>query len=281
MKKICFLSLFILTCLSSIHFAYKIRFGFNLRKISHFKNTSLSELSELENQILKQKFSYLSRGRQCFVFASDDEKYVLKIPRTDHINRSLFTKIFPTFSKNRSIHQLKEEKKIFKSFEIASCLLAEETALIGLHLGLKNHPKNFSVTLQDPLGFSHTWNIENANFALQRKTPLWVDAFENAKKENDKIQKELLILSAIDFFIKRSKKTVANIDNTFDKNFGFESGITYQIDIGDFRLESDGDDPVNNKRRFYDSLQTIKHWLEKNDPEMIPFLDAEKRKVSF
>ena len=280
MRKIWFLSLFIFTCLASIHFTYKIRHGFNVRKISHFKNRSPSELSKLEDQILRQKFSYLSRGRQCFVFASEDGNYVLKIPRTDHINTSLITKIFPKLLKDKPIHRNKEEIKILKSFEIASHLLAEETALIGLHFGLKNS-ENLFITLQDPLGFSHKWDIKNANFVIQRRTSLWADLFTKAKKENNRTQKELLILSAIDFFVKRSKKTVANSDNTFDRNFGFENGITFQIDIGDFRLESEGYDPINNKRRFYDALQTVKYWLEKNDPEMIPFLETEKRKVVF
>lgn len=280
MRKFLFLSLFLFTCVSLIHFLYKIRSGYNIRKISHFKNLDPSELSEQDSLILSQKFTYLSRGRQSFVFVSEDDKYVLKIPRTDHINTPIIAKIFSPLLKKHKTHQVKEVKKNLQSLDIAKSLLVKETALLSIHKGI-NCPKNFLVKIEDPLGVSQMINLKNMHFAIQRKLPLWADTFLNAKNNNAKDRKELLVKSAIDLFLNRSKKSVANRDKTFDQNFGFENEITYQIDIGDFCLEEDRKDPVNNRRRFLDSLNTLNKWLEKNDPEMIPFLEEQKKKISF
>ena len=80
--------------------------------------------------ILSQPFFYLNRGAQCFVFESQDHKYVMKI-----FHESRPSTLFPKWKKQKK--DTKSERAKRTRFE--GCLTAyraarEETALLYLRL---------------------------------------------------------------------------------------------------------------------------------------------------
>src|SRR5579872_5769568 len=71
-------------------------------------------------KILSQPFHYLGRGRQCFAFASEDGKYVLKCIRTDKFKAPFWTHIFPNILKKKQSKIEQKKYLVFESFRMAN-----------------------------------------------------------------------------------------------------------------------------------------------------------------
>ena len=89
-------------------FCQKKTKGFCLQKI--FSKTPLlekepffspSELSNIQS-VLSQPYFFLKKGQQCYVFVSQDQKYILKFLKWSQIEPSFLEKALPySWAKNR------------------------------------------------------------------------------------------------------------------------------------------------------------------------------------
>ncbi|MBI3508978.1 MAG: hypothetical protein HY069_05040 [Chlamydiia bacterium] len=210
-------------------------------------------------QALAQPFFYLGRGRQSFVFESQDHKYVLKLPRLDRYRTKLWMRCL---AKNwaRASTARKEMRKafVFNSFQIAAQELREETALLYLHLGKTEHlPK---LLLHDRMGRSFFIPLNDQMFVLQRKIPLAFPLLKEHLAQKDARSSQEMVDKFLDLLLIRAKKRIFNRDSNFFANFGYAEGKFYQIDLGSFHKKDQ-----NEKTCFMEGVHQIRSLIAEDD----------------
>lgn len=274
---------FLLLCLFSLTIAqglYKVRQGFSLRRIQNaWSNPVLSE--ETQN-ILSQPFHYLGRGRQFFAFASQDDRYVLKILRTDIHRPSFFARSF--FSQSQ-ISKIQKEKQNRNRFTTNSMILAKQelpelTGILDLHIGnnslfpfspspwKQKKESSLKIQLIDNFGISQQIPVEAITFALQKKQAgIWSKSLSKALREKDLERASSLMDQLIANVAERARLGILNKDASFLKNYGENGEITFNIDIGSF-YRSDTEDPsIVYQKSVFDSLDPVQQWLDADHQE--------------
>ncbi|MFI5335127.1 MAG: hypothetical protein ACHQT8_08265, partial [Chlamydiales bacterium] len=137
--------------------------GFRISKITDntIENGSLqlpifsSDQEKRAQEVLTQPFTYLARGKQSFVFLSEDQKTVLKLLNNHYqwqIRAYALLPNIPWKEKNLSYFE-KKLKMTGESYLLTFSQLREETGAFFLHLQKTDHLKQ-KVKIVDKLGIS-------------------------------------------------------------------------------------------------------------------------------
>lgn len=243
--------------------------GFRLSKISHntscFHQTSPNFPKNLQD-IMHQKFYFFGRGKQNFSFLSEDKKFVLKLFNNRYQNRLFWLRYFP-LQKNITYNKEKWEKT-FKSYQIASEQLSEETGLLFFHPAQSEDcPK---VTLIDPLNIAHQIDLNQYAFAIQKKALLAYPYFEECAKKKDFIKAAKGFHSLFSLFKYKMDLGIADNDPLIRTNFGFYEDKAIQIDLGPFSFNEELKSLKKQKEEIKKIALPLQHWLESNHPELLP-----------
>lgn len=196
----------------------------------------ISPLSVNEKQkiyaVLKEPFSYLSKGAQSYVFLSQDQKYVLKLFRFDTCRMPFGQNILKKFRKWARLKEklfLPTEVKIMKNFsscKLAYSLAQKQTGVVFVHLNPK--PDFLPILrVKDRLGRCHRIDPAHYRFALQKKA----DRFKEILTVDDA---RPYIMSYLTLLKEIAELGLVNIDVKLGSNFGFLEGKAIQIDFGNF-----------------------------------------------
>ncbi len=187
-------------------------------KLENLTGALFSSLSSEEiKEILSQPFTYLDRGAQSFVFASQDGKYALKLFFFEHNS---------------------EKASALRMSCKAAMLAAEETALVYLHFGPSSKPIG-KIKLCGPAWHRVTIKGSDYCFALQRMATPLKEAILRAylNKDRDAFLKKVDALFTL--LHRRVNKGIHNSDGSLFSNFGFlEDGQAIEIDFGHYRFDS-------------------------------------------
>lgn len=285
-KKLFQISLVLLAIFCLYRFCHKQTGGFSVQKIlSHFPNESRWETPRLADReevvvrrLLEQPYTYLGKGAQCYVFASEDGQAVIKFFKVSHLEapRWLTALPLPSFLKAwRSVKiAFKENKrqKDFSSYLFAYDQLKEETGLLYLHLNKSTHLQQ-KITIIDKIGIAHKLDLDGLSFILQKKADLFYPALEEmiAHKEIDRAKSALKEL--VHLFQKRRSLGLADKDPDLKTNFGMIEGIPVQFDIGRFQK---GD--LKNESFEHELIRITdecKKWLKTKEPALADYLENE------
>ncbi|MDX8430582.1 MAG: hypothetical protein SNF33_02080 [Candidatus Algichlamydia australiensis] len=177
------------------------------------------------NQILSQSYHYLASGKECYVFSSDDEQYVIKFFKQKHMDT---TGLRPKKRRDEL------RKKTFSSYKIAYERLREETQLLYLHLTKSQHLKR-KLHLTDNFHRPFTLDLDQAEFLIQRQgTPLLAYLEDKPEEVRQKMLAKLKI-----FIQNRIDKGIHDADNNCERNLGVIEGEIFEIDIGEFSLTNE------------------------------------------
>ncbi len=224
--------------------------------------------------ILNQEFSYLARGQQCYVFESDDGKYVLKLIRT-HKERYPFWVYLPFFDEKRKAEvQWKESrrKRNANSYQLAKDILSEETGLIYFHLKQTLDLKR-QITVRDLLGRKYLLDADNMQFLIQKKMVPLLSEIE--KQKDDQEYMLSTIDSLFDWVSKRASKGVRNKNRRCMKNLGFMEGKIVEYDVGEFRINPDLINPYRFNKELLKSTKEFRAWLSSNAPDYTDYFDSQ------
>ncbi len=280
MQKAISLALLLLFCLGIGKGLHHVRHGFNPRRIQNESKTSL-HLNEETKQILSQPFRYLGRGRQCFAFVSEDDRYVLKLLRTDIYYPSFWMRAFPcSFSQKIQKNRFNRFEFVTNSFILAVNKLKKQTGSIALHLGtLKQphlsfisdhtHKASPEITLIDSIGCTYHLPLETTSFALQYKHPIWAQEFLKAVQNKDSQTASKLLEALLDNVVERGKKGILNRDRSFLRNYGFDGESAYQIDLGSFFVNDQFDPSTTFHKSVCDSIDPVQEWLSQVAPDLL------------
>lgn len=273
MKRAIFLLFLILLCLSAGKGLHFLKDGFTPRRVDPLGFRVSFPTDEETTLALAQPFHFIGRGRQCFAFASADDRYVLKVPRTDAYKTPFWVRALPLYSLRHRVEQtrLKRLQSFLRSVELSLQDLKSQTGVIATHLG-QSEPKRGPLILIDKLGCSRSLPLEKVSFILQYKKPLLTQALVTALKAGNRKEAEKILDAWVHLMAERGARGLLNKDPHFLYNYGFDGERAYQIDIGDFFRSPQLSPPEAYQKSIRDSIDPIQKWLRQRDPQMAEYL---------
>lgn len=256
----------------------KVQRNFDLAPVEASGKVHLS--SQEINAILDQPFHYLGRGKQSFVFASEDNKYVLKLFNNRYQRKvsyfSLLSHLpfFQSWAKEKAEYNRYKLHLAFTSYQIARDMLQEETGLVYLH----NAPRALRpLHIIDRLGIHHTLSPESTAFVIQKRAQPFYPTFLSLKKEGNHEKARVLLASLFDLLIARYQKEIFDNDPLLRTNFGFIQDKAVEIDVGPFSLRPEMKSPTVYSKEILRITTSLRHFLEENYQELLPELEQQTR----
>ena len=286
MKKVLALLVFFLFVSILMKSFYYFTDGFRLNKIVFFTKDSIYEEEKpLDEKITNQNFFYLGKGRQSYVFESEDKKYVIKLIRFHKYQMPLwsylFAKLHLNFEKQKIMLFQKEERKqrAYDSYLLAKNELIYLTHVNYLHLK-KTHYLNKTISLYDAMKRKHILNLDDVFFIIQKKADSLQKQMLTLYEERNDEKLKTLISSYIDMVVSRLDKNIANRDYmNYVRNCGVIKSQVMEVDIGSFYLE-DLNSSIAKKNEFERSLSTLETFINKKMPSYRHLLEDLKNKAS-
>ncbi len=266
--------------IGTARFTHHQTHGFRLSKIqNNFCEESVWIASDLPSEeLFTQRYHYLGRGLQSFVFASEDGKYVIKLFNNRyqrHMSAYCLLSTLPLlgpWAQERYAYFHAKLLKTFSSYQIAENELHSEAGLVFTHLNPSNNlPER--LTIVDPLHIEHTINPNEFGFIIQKRAnmvyPTLLSYIEAGHIEKAKDA----IASLIHLFIAKYEKGIADNDPLIRTNYGFIDRTPVQIDVGPFSKAPLIADPSHYSLEVLKATNSLKHWLEDHCPDLCPFLE--------
>ncbi len=220
--------------------------------------------SEIDpNPILDQKYFYLDSGNQVFALVSEDGKYVLKLFKSQTLQRSPLIHIFPAiFPFKQFLVRSKEDEvlkrdRIFVGYQLAYDHDRENTGLIYMHLTPKAGllPRVHTV---DAIGESRMIDLNIVPFVLQSKAIITRQVLKECLDKGDHKLAQQKIDQIFALYIDEYKKGIVDLDHNALDNTGFVGDKAVRIDIGKLIY----DERFKNPEIYEKDLDKVKKRLE-------------------
>jgi hypothetical protein len=233
------------------------------------------ELSSLK-KIFDQPYSYLGKGAQSFVFASQDGQYVIKFFRHDHLSAPLFYPQLPfEWAQRRVAKKAKRLAYDFNSYKLAYDHLRKETGLLFLHLN-KTTYFNQSLDLVDKIGIHHPIPLDKTTFLVQKRAAGLYSALDQMIQENRLDDAKKTLSSLLRLLSFRSQKGLHDKDPNLGTNFGVIGTDSIQIDVGRFRKKPRKLQQSDIARITHHLHETLKN----KSPELGKYFTTEIEKIN-
>ncbi len=271
---------------------YSLTGGFTLSNITydlpHDERFSIPSLTEEEskkiNSILSEKFYYLGKGCQSYVFESEDKKYVLKFFKYQRFRPSNWLKLFSFVPQVENYRLAKVNKKrqkleqVFASWKIAYTDLQPETGVIFIHLN-KSKQLNQKIVIYDKIGLKHELDSDQYEFLIQYKAQLLSPTLTTAMRKGESLLAKELIDRLVLLLLSEYQRGFADNDHALMQNTGVLNGFPIHIDVGQF---------VKNKRvkqqevyaqELFNKTWKFRQWLQAEHPLLATHLVERLREV--
>ncbi len=256
--------------------------GFQLVHIYSPVNYTISHKccsDEIRSLLQAEKFHYLTKGAQNYVFASSDGRYILKLFKFNHHSLPSFLQFLPLpdflerIREQKSKHKSEEMGALFQSYKIAFEEMPHESALFALHLS-KTSDLNTKISLVDRLNIEHQVDADQCEFVLQKRADLVIPTLERLREKGDLEGAKGALASLLSLVKTVCAKGISNSDQHLSRNFGFIEGKPVVIDCGNLRKKrgNQQDPPLKDG--------ALKVWLAKKWPELFYHFDEMEKLIS-
>lgn len=246
----------------------------SLEKDHGLPSLSRDEFSSIE-QILNQPYRYLGKGCQSYVFASDDNNYVIKFLKYQRFRPQIYLEAFSfiPFVEKRRVKKIEEKKKkldeLLDSWKIGYRDLKNETGLVYLHLN-KSDSFRKPLHIVDKIGLSHSIDLNNVAFLVQKKAAMLCP--EILKRDERKAKH--LINNLIAMLLSEYTRGFGDNDHALMQNTGVIGDQPLHIDVGQFSKEDRFKSPPVFKKELFSKTYKLRIWLGKYRPELETYLSA-------
>lgn len=245
-------------------------FSFDVR----WQTRTLSETEEnLSDHILSQKFSYLGKGCQSYVFESEDGKYVLKFFKYQRLKEREWLKKF-SFIPFIDAYQLKKNRRkcakregVFKSWKLAFDHLSQETGVVYVHLNKSDHLRR-TVHIVDKVGVSYFLSMDDYEFMIQKKAQMLCDEIDASLKHNNINYVNNLLKTLIDQVLSEYRRGFADNDHALMQNTGVFEGEPIHVDVGQFVQNDQVKNPTFYLQELYTKTYKFRLWLREKHPNL-------------
>lgn len=204
---------------------------------------------------LSQPYRYLAKGRQCFVFASEDGREVVKLL---NYNRFYFPRL--PFFKAYAERRRGRFRKTVESLTLAADKLASETGIEYLHL--QEGGSLPVLELLGPAGGRRFIDLNKVAFVLQKRmdAPVFerLSAIANEQGEEGLRRALGAILSLLQ---KRCALGIADDDRDIEINFGFLGDDPILIDPGRLFFNQDLLMAKGTRLEMQEATKKLYKWL--------------------
>lgn len=252
---------------------------FSLSKIttsycsSEWDMPPLSKDSKKEfDDILNQKFTYLGKGSQVYVFISEDQKYVIKFFKQNKLYPLTWLAYIPFSPYYPQSLKLKEKRqKTFHAAKVAFTQCQQETQIAYVHLNRTNDLKKQLIVI-DKRGKSHMVPLDKVSFYIQKKADLLYPRIAELMKQKN-IEGAKKVVDSLFILLERlGQKGVVGNDPILRKNFGLMNDEAIQLDIG--RMYIDPRQPLVYKSQIVSISTHLSNWIKSEHPELHPYFEA-------
>ncbi len=219
-------------------------------------------------EILSQPYSYLDKGVQSFVFASEDGQYVIKFFRHDHLDSPFW------LTSNQKVKKHAQLCKEFLSYKLAFDNLREQTGLVFVHLN-KTKDLHHTLDLVDKLGIHHPLPLDNYEFLIQKRASLLYTALNQMIEENKLSDAKETLSNLVKLLSHVAKVGIADKDPDLLTNFGVIGTEPIQIDVGRFSPR----DPKLDKDEIVRITDRLNEHLMTRCPELQEHLKTQIEKL--
>lgn len=238
---------------------------------------SAQEKSEVD-QILDQKYTYLGKGCQAYVFASEDGQYVIKFFKYQRykvkpwVNWFAFIPAVENHRQERLAHKREKLDRFFTGWEVAFDELQPETGLVYVHLN-KSNDLNRNLLIVDKMGYEHTVNLDETEFLVQKRATMFTDEITKLMSEGKEGESKALINSMIEQLLSEYRRGLVDNDHALMQNTGIIDGKPVHIDVGQFARKPEMTDPIIWKQDLFNKTYKFRIWLNKKYPTLGTYLD--------
>lgn len=194
MKRLTYLSAFFFLGAFSIVLWHGLTDGFHPKKLCSLTMKKV-DAKPLKKELLADRYYYLAKGRQCYVFVSPKNDHVIKLYRAHLGLKGVFLHLERLWKKGEIYSSEKERHEGWvKSSEIAQKDLQKESGVFYVHPYPLKKPLKKNIELIDALGRSYLVDVSHVPFLLQKKERLFDQKWKSfLKKKRIKKSKPLLI----------------------------------------------------------------------------------------
>lgn len=242
-------------------FCHKQTDGFALGKVA----TQLLQGPgpHLDESLLEQPYHYLGKGGQCYIFASDDGRYILKLLRSSKLNTlHLLHALFPLPSLQEKMTVQQELiTQTLGSYLLAHDQLQEETGIVGVHLD-GHAPLRLALKIIDKGKTTHIIDPNRYPFVIQKRATLVKEKITQLM-DDDPEKARIALRRLFALLHQRIDKGIEDDDPNLSKNFGFCADIPIQIDGGRFSLNTSP-----SIEKIGNSKEDLQHWINQQYPQL-------------
>lgn len=234
--------------------------------------------------ILNQKFYYLGKGAQSYVFASSDGQFVLKFFKFKHLKPNWLMYLLPPVSpfKEWKARYLARKKRkfmsVFRGYELAYTKDKEEAGLVYLQLA-PHQGWGITTILVDKIGFEKPIDAGAYVFLIQKRGEPLRKHLDGILKQGDLEKARERIQALLEMYVKEYKKGLYDLDHGLMQNTGFIGDQPFHLDAGKLTEEPEMQNPLVYKQDLEWVIWKIREWLVKHHPATIayfnPFLAAQ------
>jgi hypothetical protein len=271
---------------------FQLTGGFSVQNISsdfaYNPEWEVQPLNNLEKNELQQAFNqpyyYLGKGCQAYVFTSEDGKYVIKFFKYQRYRLQPWLAYFPPLPAIVKYRQEKMDKKwrkldgFVKSWKVAFDHLKQETGLVFVHLN-KTQDLQKKITIFDKLGMAHQVDLDQMEFCVQRRANMLCATLLDMQAKKDLQGAVQLITQLLQTIVWEYQHGLADNDHALMQNTGVVQGRPIHIDVGQFVQDERVKDAYVYKQEFFTKTYHFKFWVQKNYPELFPFLEDQLKSV--
>lgn len=189
----------------------------------------IAESKQLQT-ILGQPYLYLDRGRQSFVFESQDKQYVIKFFDLHRYQPTWFTSI------SKQSRMKRKMAKLFHGYRVAYDHNRDNAMIIFLQL-VPNPLLKQSIDLSDRFGFRHNIDLSKVPFVIQYKGITTRVEMSRLLGQGDVAAAKKCLRHLVDMYLTEYKRGIYDRDHNFMYNTGFVNGSPMRLDVGKLRLD--------------------------------------------
>lgn len=235
------------------------------------------EENRLVDSILNQKFFYLGKGCQSYVFVSEDNRYVIKFLKYQRIKPQVwldhlaFIPVIDRYRQKKKQYKQYKLEKVFTGWKIAYEDLPKETGVVFVHLNKSNH-LNKTVLVYDKIGLQHTLNLDEIEFMIQKKADMLCPTLDQLMINGRKEEAEVILNRLLDTLVNEYKRGLADNDHALMQNTGVYEGHPIHIDSGLFVKNPTVKEPDVFHQELINKTWKFRQWLQSHHPELDHYL---------
>lgn len=240
------------------------------------------EKGEVEKAV-GQRYTYLGKGCQAYVFLSADGNYVIKFFKFQRFRPQMWINLFTfipfvdDYQKGKIEEKNNKLNNVFISWKIAFEKLPEETGVIYVHLN-KTNELGKTLAIQDKMGLTHEVDLDSTEFLIQKRATMLCPAVDQFVEQGNIPEAELLIDRLLAMLLMEYARGYADNDHALMQNTGVIDGYPVHIDVGQFIYNEGVKAAKVHKQELYDKTYLFHQWLKKHHAQLAKHL--ERRLVS-